>query len=181
MEENRQADIQLTNRPPLLCLLPLPLCTNRRPGTEITTTRRPRAPGEHRDRPAAGTHRTAATTAANRVRDGTFLHLHVLSSLCRLEETEGGVRGHSVNFTLARWNQGHIYIYIRTIGKLWKANSVFAKQLRDAASNSQRGQRSWPSHLWTLAEQTCYGRVWFVFLVPPWQLFVSCLRPWGRS
>lgn len=32
-------------------------------------TRRPRAPEGRRGRPAAGTHRTAATTAANRVRD----------------------------------------------------------------------------------------------------------------
>lgn len=42
--------------------------SDRRPGTEITTTQRPHAPGERRGRPAAGTHRTAATTAANRVR-----------------------------------------------------------------------------------------------------------------
>lgn len=42
--------------------------SNRRPGTEITTTRRPRALEGRRARPAADTRHTAATTAANRVR-----------------------------------------------------------------------------------------------------------------
>lgn len=41
---------------------------NRHPGTETTTTRRPRAPEARRDRPAADTRLTAGTTAANRVR-----------------------------------------------------------------------------------------------------------------
>lgn len=43
--------------------------SNRRPGTEITTTRRLRALEGRRARPAADTRHTAATTAANRVRD----------------------------------------------------------------------------------------------------------------
>lgn len=42
--------------------------SNRRPGTEITTTRRPRALEGRRARPAADTRHTAVTTAANRVR-----------------------------------------------------------------------------------------------------------------
>lgn len=42
--------------------------SNRRPGTEITTTRRPRALEGRRARPAGDTRHTAATTAANRVR-----------------------------------------------------------------------------------------------------------------
>lgn len=42
--------------------------SNRRPGTETTMTRRPRAREGRRDRPAADTRHTAATTAANRVR-----------------------------------------------------------------------------------------------------------------
>jgi len=42
---------------------------DRRPGTEITMTRRPHALEERRDRPAEDTLHTAGTTAANRVRD----------------------------------------------------------------------------------------------------------------
>lgn len=46
--------------------------SNRRPGTETTMTRRPRAREGRRDRPAADTRHTAATTAANRVRGPPF-------------------------------------------------------------------------------------------------------------
>lgn len=58
---------------------------NRRPGTEITMTRRPRAPEERRGLPAADTHRTVATTAANRVR-GRCLHVFLIN---QVEEKRG--------------------------------------------------------------------------------------------
>lgn len=51
----------------------------RRPGTETTTTRRPRALVERQDRPAGGTRRTAEITAANRVRCWVFIDTYIIS------------------------------------------------------------------------------------------------------
>lgn len=49
-------------------------------------TRRPRAPEGRRGRPAAGTHRTAATTAANRVRDSCDARM--IRKLCDVRPEE---------------------------------------------------------------------------------------------
>lgn len=71
-KQHEKVDIGLTD---------LSLFVNHRhPGTEITMTRRPRAPEGRRGRPAAGTHRTAATTAANRVRGSRDAHM--IRKLC---------------------------------------------------------------------------------------------------